>query len=103
MNRHNLGAQGSAIDSCKQMTDLILSYLNDRLSPTLRREFEQHLRICPDCVNFLTTYKKTVALAGCLKVGEIPEIVRANVLSFLRRKMHGIAAFFLSLLAQATS
>jgi hypothetical protein len=103
MQKPKPAAQASSIDSCKQMTDLILSYLNDRLSPTLRREFEQHLRICPDCVNFLDTYKKTAALTGSLSAGEMPEIVRSNVLSFLRRKMHGFAAFFFSLIAQATS
>lgn len=85
------------------MTDLILSYLDNRLGQQLKREFEQHLRICPDCVNSLNTYKKTRALAGSLSLSEIPEVVRGNVLSFLRRKMHRDAVFFFSLIAQATS
>jgi putative zinc finger protein len=90
-------------DSCKKMSDLILSYLTDRLSPSFRREFEQHLRICPDCVNFLNTYKKTVLLTGSMNAREIPQNVRSNVLAFLRRKMHGIAMFFFSLITQWTS
>ena len=90
-------------DSCKRMTDLIFRYLTDRLTPTLKREFEQHLRLCPDCMNFLNTYKKTVSLAGSLSANEIPHDVRTNVLAFLRRKMHGIAVFFFSLIAQVTS
>jgi hypothetical protein len=89
-------------DSCKRMTDLIFRYLTDRLTPTLKREFEQHLRICPDCMNFLNTYKKTVSLAGSLSANEIPHDVRTNVLAFLRRKMPGIAVFF-SLITQVTS
>jgi anti-sigma factor RsiW len=90
-------------DSCKRMTDLIFSYLTDRLNPTLKRQFEKHLRICPNCVNFLNTYKKTVSLAGSLSEDEVPHDVRNNVLAFLRRKMHGIPVFFLSLIAQVTS
>ena len=87
MPRAKTVTQGSSIDSCKQMTDLILSYLNNRLRPALRREFEQHLRICPDCVHFLNTYKKTVAIAGTLKASEISEPVPAMCfLSYARRR-----------------
>jgi len=50
--------------TCKQMTDLVLDYLNDKLAPTTKRDFQRHLRICPDCVNFLNSYKKTVAVTG---------------------------------------
>jgi len=103
MHRAKTVAQGNSIDSCKQMTDLILGYLNNRLRPALRREFEQHLRICPDCVHFLNTYKKTVALAGTLKTSEISEPVRRNVLSFLRQRALAFAALMLSWFFQATS
>lgn len=77
------------------MSDLIFSYLTDRLGSTLKREFEKHLRLCPDYVNFLNIYKKPVSLAGSLCADEIPNDVRTNVLAFLRRKIHGIAVFFL--------
>lgn len=90
-------------DSCKTMTDLIFDYLTDRLTSTLKREFEQHLKICPDCVSFLNTYRKTVALGGSVSVGAVPVKVRSNVLAFVRQKMHRIAVFFISLIAQATS
>jgi anti-sigma factor RsiW len=95
--------QSNANDSCKKITDLIFNYLTDRLTPALRREFERHLRICPDCVNFLNTYKKTISLTGSLSAREIPRNVRATVLAFLRQKMHRIAVLFFSLIAHATS
>ena len=50
-------AAGHKVDSCKKLTDLIFNDLTDRLSPRVRREFERHLRVCPDCVSFLNTYK----------------------------------------------
>jgi anti-sigma factor RsiW len=88
-------------DSCKSVTDLILNYLANRLTPALKREFERHLSICPDCVSFLNTYKKTVSLTRSLKAGELPADVRANVLAFLQRKAQRIAAVFFYLAIQA--
>ena len=90
-------------DSCKKITDLICNYLAGRLSPTVKRAFERHLQMCPDCVNFLNTYKKTVSLTGALRAGELPAEVRANVLAFLRRKAHRMVALFLYLAIQSTA
>ena len=88
--------------SCKSITDLIWKYVSDRLSPEVKREFEEHLRICPDCVSFLNTYRKTVSLAGSLRASAVPASVRANVRAFLRQKISGSAAFFLYLISQVT-
>lgn len=74
--------------TCSEITDLMFNYLNDKLSPTIKREFQQHLRICPDCVAFLSTYKKTVAVTGSVAIEEIPPKVRKNILTFLRKRIH---------------
>ena len=94
--------QSRANVSCKSITDLIWKYLGDRLDPTLKDEFEEHLRICPDCVNFLNTYKKTVLLASSFSAGAIPAKVRANVRAFLRRKVRRLAAIFFYFLSSVT-
>ena len=70
--------------NCKEITGLILDYLNDTLSPPVRRDFNRHLRICPDCVAFLRTYKKTAALSRSVRVEDLPAKVRRNILDFLR-------------------
>jgi anti-sigma factor RsiW len=88
--------------SCKSITDLIWKYASDRLSPTLKREFEKHLRICPDCVSFLNTYKKTVSLARSMGASAIPAHVRANVRAFLKKKIRRLAAIFLYFLSSVT-
>jgi Putative zinc-finger len=72
--------------TCKEITGLIFGYLNDTLSPSVERDFKRHLRICPDCVNFLNTYKKTVTASGSLRPEEIPPNVRDNILDFLRSR-----------------
>jgi hypothetical protein len=73
--------------TCKQMTDLVFDYLNDKLGPRIKRDFEQHLRICPDCVNFLNTYKKTVSVTRSIRPEEIPPRVQNNILDFLRTRV----------------
>ena len=73
--------------NCKQISDLVFDYLNDKLRPDVRREFQQHLRICPDCVHFLNTYKKTVSVTGTVRPEEIPAKVKDNILDFLRKRM----------------
>lgn len=87
-------------DSCERMTELILDYLTDRLAARVKSEFEQHLKICPDCVSFLNTYKKTVALSGAVVPEAIPAKVRSNVLAFLRQKIHRATLFLVSVITQ---
>ncbi|MBI2090430.1 MAG: zf-HC2 domain-containing protein [Deltaproteobacteria bacterium] len=49
-------------DTCKEATSLLLDYLAGTLPPKVKRAFERHLSICPDCVSFLKTYQKTIRL-----------------------------------------
>lgn len=89
--------------SCTQMTDLVFDYLNGKLTPALKRDFEQHLRICPDCVSFLNTYKKTVQVTGSVVAEEIPPKVRSNILAFLRKRVRSSRACLLMAVAHFVS
>lgn len=60
-------------------------------------------KICPDCMSFLHTYRKTASLGAAVSARDIPAKVRANVLAFLRQKMRKIAMFLFSLISQAAS
>jgi putative zinc finger protein len=73
--------------TCKEITDLIFGYLNNTLSRSVKRDFQRHLRVCPDCVNFLNTYKKAVATSRSLLPEEMPANVRDNILDFLRKRV----------------
>lgn len=86
--------------TCKQITDLMVEYLTDQLRPKLKQEFKKHLDICPDCVNFVNTYKKTVQSTATLRSEEIPPKVRDNILSFLRGKLRRVTALAFFLLMQ---
>ena len=87
MAKRKRGNEISTNKTCKQITDLVFDYLNDKLSPNVKRDFQQHLQICPDCVNFLDTYKKTVSVTRSIRPEEIPPRVRNNILDFLRGRM----------------
>jgi len=73
--------------TCKQIAALALDYLNDELSPRRKRDFQLHLEICPDCVNFLKTYKKTIQATGTLYPNDMPTEVRDSLWQFLCRKL----------------
>jgi hypothetical protein len=73
--------------TCKEITELIYDYLNDKLRPAIKKDFERHLRVCPDCVNFLHTYKKAVAMSRVLRIKDIPVKVRKNILEFLQNRI----------------
>ena len=75
--------------TCKQIADLVLDHLNDTLAPRIKREFDQHLRLCPDCVAFLNTYRKTVAVAKTVRAEDMPAQVRRNILGFLQARARG--------------
>lgn len=59
--RERLQRKQAAV-TCKQITSLILDYLTAELHHGTASQFKAHLQICPDCVAFLNTYKKTVEL-----------------------------------------
>jgi Putative zinc-finger len=77
------------------MTDLVFDYVHGKLTGAVKRDFEQHLRICPDCVNFLNTYRKTVQATGSVAPEEIPPQVRTSILAFLRKRVRGSRACLL--------
>ena len=87
MAKRKRGNEISTNKTCKQITDWVFDYLDDKLSPNVKRDFQQHLRICPDCVKFLDTYKKTVSVIRSVRPEEIPPRVRNNILDFLRGRM----------------
>ena len=86
--------------TCKQIADLLVDYLTNNLRPRLKQEFARHLSICPDCVSFVNTYKKTVQSTATLRTAEIPPSVRDNVLDFLRKKLRRVGAIAFYLISQ---
>jgi hypothetical protein len=50
--------------TCQKATSLIASYLAANLSPEVEQAYDTHLEVCPDCVAFLQTYRKTIEITA---------------------------------------
>lgn len=53
--------------NCRECTDFLHDYLSGDLPESQRRVFEGHLELCPPCLTFLETYRKTVAQCDLVK------------------------------------
>jgi anti-sigma factor RsiW len=48
--------------TCRECTDFLLEYLEGDLAPAERATFDDHLRVCADCVAYLRLYEQTIRL-----------------------------------------
>ena len=48
--------------TCKEVADFIVDYVAGELSPEVREVFDAHLRVCPNCREYLALYGTTMAL-----------------------------------------
>jgi anti-sigma factor RsiW len=80
--------------TCKKATSLIGAYVRANLSPEMNLLFEEHLRACPDCVSFLSTYKKTIELARSFLETYSPTQSLARIRSCIVGKREGTKATY---------
>ena len=48
--------------TCQEFVEFIMSYLEGEGRAAERDVFEEHIRACPPCLDYLDTYKAAVAL-----------------------------------------
>lgn len=60
--RSNSKTRLQTVETCKDATSLLLEFMSGELDRETTLGFEKHLEVCPDCVAFLNTYRKTVEL-----------------------------------------
>jgi len=46
--------------SCKQFVDFLNDYVAGRQPEDVRKAFEEHIRCCPPCLDFLNAYRQTI-------------------------------------------
>jgi anti-sigma factor RsiW len=49
--------------TCQAFIEFLMHYLDGELEPEQRQAFEEHLRTCPPCVDYLETYRLTVRVS----------------------------------------
>lgn len=70
--------------SCREMTELITSYLEGRLSFGQRVAFQLHLGMCRHCRAYLQQMRLTVRLTGQVSAAPMPADVEAELLRRFR-------------------
>lgn len=73
--------------NCRKATSMIMDYITEELEPLVASEFEKHLSICPDCVAFLNTYKKTIHLVNSF-YNKRPQKIKKGVTKSLRARIN---------------
>jgi anti-sigma factor RsiW len=67
--------------ACNELVELVTAYLEDALAAGERARFDEHLTECPDCVEYVAQFRRTVAAVGLAA----PELERTPPVSALLR------------------
>jgi anti-sigma factor RsiW len=70
--------------SCKELVELVTSYLEDRLPPDERTRFEMHLAYCAPCRVYLEQMRQTIRASGHLSEETLPSGSKERLLSAFR-------------------
>ena len=69
--------------ACREVVELVTSYLDDSLDPADRERFEEHLVFCDGCENYLDQIRTTIRLTGRVE-HELPAELQAVLLEAFR-------------------
>jgi anti-sigma factor RsiW len=64
--------------TCREFSEFLDAYLAGELSRAEREEFQRHLDVCKQCVDYLATYEQAVKLGKAAferPDGDVPEKV----------------------------
>ena len=66
--------------SCKDITELVTDYLEDRMSFMDKMRFQLHLGMCKHCRNYLKQMRQTIDTISELKEEDVPEHVMEELM-----------------------
>lgn len=65
--------------TCRELIDFLMDYTDGTLPSEAKAAFDRHLSVCPSCVAYLDSYRKTVNMAKDALCHEVDEPVPASV------------------------
>jgi len=71
--------------TCRELTELVTDYLEDRLSFMDRLRFRMHVGMCRHCRAYLDQMKQTIRALVHLPAEEIPSDIRDELLQRFRK------------------
>jgi len=69
--------------SCEEVLQEVSNYIDTEVTEDLRRQIEEHLRGCHNCTVLVSTTRKTVSLASCVGILELPSGVSERLMARL--------------------
>jgi len=73
--------------TCERLVlDKLLEFEEGAMPEAERAQFRHHLELCPPCLRFLDSYRKTGRTLRMLKPKDIPPALAKTVLSFVRAR-----------------
>lgn len=60
--------------TCRELIEFLWKYVEGELSESQRATFDAHLAVCPECVQYLESYRETARLCGEAFAGSAAEI-----------------------------
>jgi anti-sigma factor RsiW len=70
--------------TCQELVELVTGYLEGALSEDVRRQFEEHIAVCPPCRTHLKQMRETIRVLGTLTEESIPPRARDELLHAFR-------------------
>ncbi len=80
---------GIRMKSCLDVARLLSDYVEGELSDAERRSIDLHVMACPDCFNYLGTFRATREIVGEIRYEEIPPEFRVRLHTVLTERLRG--------------
>jgi anti-sigma factor RsiW len=78
--------------SCRDVADFLLRYVESDLPEKQLVVFEEHLAMCPPCIHYVESYRKTIALGKAACAEDAPEMPEGLVQGILHAMKKGPAS-----------
>lgn len=72
---------------CRDVSDILLAYVDKTLDVPRRSSLEEHFADCPDCWRYFEAYRQTIALGRQLRDESMPAAVRERLDFFVRTSL----------------
>lgn len=70
--------------TCKELVEIITEYLEGTLPPPERKRFEEHLKDCEGCQNYLGQMRQTIHAVGKLSSELLAPATQQELLQLFR-------------------
>lgn len=77
--------------TCRELIDFLMDYVDDDLAREQRQRFDEHLGACPECIDYVESYRTVVELGhqACQDSGPPPDMPEDLVTAILDARRAG--------------